>query len=59
MEALQGVTHIIRAGGWVRGAGAVAVHQGRDQGGVGGVGAGVTLTWPPVTSLSWMNDDDE
>ena len=53
MEALQGVTHIIRAGGWVRGAGAVAVHQGRDQGGGGGVGAGVTLTWPPVTSLPY------
>ena len=52
MEAFQGVTHIIRAGGRVRGAGAVAVHQGRDRGGGGGVGAGVTLTWPPVTPLS-------
>ena len=53
MEALQGVTHGVRAGGRVRGAGAVAVHQGRDQGGGRGVGAGVTLTWPPVTSLPY------
>ena len=49
VEALQGVTHGVGAGGRVRGAGAVAVHQGRHQGG-GGVG-GASLTGPPVTRL--------
>ena len=56
MEALQGVTQGVRAGERVRGAGAVAVHQGRDRG-EGGV-SDITLTRPPVTRLPWtMNDN--